>query len=771
MCAEPHLGLADGGTSRFKGSTSSLGSSNGTNSMYPAPETWGLSKSPPHTHPGKSRLDLNLTAVCGDTSNSLEPAECSVTAEDEQHDALKLETYFSRSQAPSDCSTATYYDVVVGYGGLTSKLNWIAQALLRSVLDGKVLVVSRQNSYSDPRRCPRRRFDCTFKPLSPCESNVIKQVHNVTDKAMDNRELNVAYLSIRAAVSVEPLFSSNFSSASCMFLQNNTQSDELTQLMQSAGLKHWNWSLEWIFAQAVHFVTRPNDDLASFVDLIREDMFSGMPTSVSRQLRVAVHVRRQDKRRSGHSHRGAKYHHFPDSMYIESLFKLVDDKKGGGFSAGHVLFGSDDNTAFHFFNRHMLRFRPLSAQLPRQVRTFPGELFLPNGLRRHPTRSQVMSFEAARTVSWHYTEVIKTGEKSGASENCNRSHLRNIFQSNRVHFTNDFYSEDSEWKVAIAHDGMLLEYAPQHMQGNLQVVTTAVSQNGLALQWATELMRGNKEVVRIACSRNTQALVFAHVTLRKDLKFIEGLIRQNGAQLQHVAKSLRRNETIVRLAVATDALTLKYAEAELSDSRPLVLMAVKNNGLALKFASSRLQDDAQIVHTAVTQNRDAAKYASTKMQKKIQLEGEIVSSVEVSLGSMPDATFELPCRPVYDESFALMSQLYFMAESGAIILTSTSNVGRIMRSLAIAMRARSGDPTPIQFLDLDGCRQSSAYHGCPWVQPPPLLCAQSKQKRPLPIGSSSKLPAWVKVESFPSCSGAPSDLPRRCEAALERGFD
>ena len=87
-----------------------------------------------------------------------------------------------------------------------------------------------------------------------------------------------------------------------------------------------------------------------------------------------------------------------------------------------------------------------------------------------------------------------------------------------------------------------------------------------------------------------------------------------------------------------------------------------------------------------------------------------------------------------------------MARSRAIVATSTSNVARVVRYLAIARRAAQGQGDdllessvsasipkkrqripPLLFLDLDNCGYGWTYHGCSFVQPPPGACGDAEE--------------------------------------------
>ncbi len=69
----------------------------------------------------------------------------------------------------------------------------------------------------------------------------------------------------------------------------------------------------------------------------------------------------------------------------------------------------------------------------------------------------------------------------------------------------------------IRKHGMALQFAPENMKGNKEVVIKAVRQNGLALQYASEILRSDPDVLRAAVSNNSFAYEFVPKRLRSSL--------------------------------------------------------------------------------------------------------------------------------------------------------------------------------------------------------------------------------------------------------------
>ena len=330
-------------------------------------------------------------------------------------------------------------------------------------------------------------------------------------------------------IRVEALNHASFSALSCLLMAPDSGGgvDRHEELRIKAKLRR-KWPLDWYLAAAVRFVSRPNSELAAYVEILRE-RFMPKGSQV-----IAVHIRRQDKRRAGFKGSKSKTHHIEAERYTRGVSLLMSNYTSG------VFVSSDEQRAIAEFQNAQSK----TVEFKIKTVTLPKQLFLPSGFQTNPKRN-TLSNEAARTVSWRYSP-----EAAMNSSSCpDFSELRRILAA----FSNT--KENLAGRPAV-HD-----------------------------------------------------------------KFLKGTGTEQAST---------RRET-------------QY----------------------------RPKDDE--------------------------------------------------CLPAFDESFSLMAQVFLMSEARAFIFTSTSNVGRMVRLLAMARLAR-GRPNSMKFLDLDGCKQSQEYYGCPWTQPPITAC-------------------------------------------------
>eukprot|EP00403_Amphidinium_massartii_P004162 CAMPEP_0178379846 /NCGR_PEP_ID=MMETSP0689_2-20121128/5156_1 /TAXON_ID=160604 /ORGANISM="Amphidinium massartii, Strain CS-259" /LENGTH=167 /DNA_ID=CAMNT_0019999967 /DNA_START=25 /DNA_END=525 /DNA_ORIENTATION=+ len=127
--------------------------------------------------------------------------------------------------------------------------------------------------------------------------------------------------------------------------------------------------------------------------------------------------------------------------------------------------------------------------------------------------------------------------------------------------------------VAVADNGLQLEFATEALKSDKEVVFLAVSQNGLALQHAAEHLRSDKEVVMAAVANNSKAMTYASPSLLSDDEVLLIVLRQ-------------RPMEFLNLPEEADVIFMKKVMAELPSStmaRLLVLGVTALSGRSACF--------------------------------------------------------------------------------------------------------------------------------------------------------------------------------------------
>lgn len=160
----------------------------------------------------------------------------------------------------------------------------------------------------------------------------------------------------------------------------------------------------------------------------------------------------------------------------------------------------------------------------------------------------------------------------------------------------------------VSENGMNLKDVSQECINRLMVLA-AVAQNGLALQFAPQKLRADRDVVKIAVAQNPKAIEYADLhRMRADRreKWV-GLVTADGMQLKHAPEDLKKDSTVVLAAVKQNGLAFHHLPCECEPKlyREALLAAVAQNGLALQLGSAKLRADPDIVAAALAQNPEA----------------------------------------------------------------------------------------------------------------------------------------------------------------------
>ena len=83
-----------------------------------------------------------------------------------------------------------------------------------------------------------------------------------------------------------------------------------------------------------------------------------------------------------------------------------------------------------------------------------------------------------------------------------------------------------QWRAQLQQNGAVLQYAPEDIRADRQMVLQAVRQNGTVLQYAPEDIRADEEIVLQAIRQNPMALQYASEFIRSNSRHVLAAIRQ-----------------------------------------------------------------------------------------------------------------------------------------------------------------------------------------------------------------------------------------------------
>ena len=91
------------------------------------------------------------------------------------------------------------------------------------------------------------------------------------------------------------------------------------------------------------------------------------------------------------------------------------------------------------------------------------------------------------------------------------------------------HDDRDAWLRRVALDGHELQFAPDHLRGDCEVVMTAVARSGNALQFAADHLTGDREVVMTAVAENPYALQHATEECRGDKEIMQAALARASA--------------------------------------------------------------------------------------------------------------------------------------------------------------------------------------------------------------------------------------------------
>jgi len=175
----------------------------------------------------------------------------------------------------------------------------------------------------------------------------------------------------------------------------------------------------------------------------------------------------------------------------------------------------------------------------------------------------------------------------------------------------------------VKENGNDLQYIPEELKSNEEIVLAAVACKGQALRFAAPCFRSDRKVVWMAVKQSGRALQYASDDLRGSrflaLHAVKYCHTEHDHVLEFLPAALRDDDEVVMTSVTTSGLSLEHASDRLRACKAIVLAAVKQSGLAVRFAAEDLKLDADVVREA----RPLTKKERKTLQKwQLQKDGQ-----------------------------------------------------------------------------------------------------------------------------------------------------
>ncbi len=187
-----------------------------------------------------------------------------------------------------------------------------------------------------------------------------------------------------------------------------------------------------------------------------------------------------------------------------------------------------------------------------------------------------------------------------------------------------------------------------------------VTRNGLALEYVPNALRMNKEIVRAAVKQNRDAVKFA---LGKET--VLAAVGQDGQCYHIINNSLQRDKQIIVAALRTYPNLFMDLSDELKDDKDVAMAAVKSSGVQLLYVSQRLKNDIDVIMAAIFQNVTARVYIGYSMRENKEV---LLTLMKLDTNYLPP---KIPTQLQIDEEF--MNAVLQRCKSKGVTMSSYYN--------------------------------------------------------------------------------------------------
>jgi hypothetical protein len=149
----------------------------------------------------------------------------------------------------------------------------------------------------------------------------------------------------------------------------------------------------------------------------------------------------------------------------------------------------------------------------------------------------------------------------------------------------------------------------------MSLMSYAIAKDPFSLQYAPQSMKENMDIVKLACSIVPSTIQFADESIRGNPDFIRSLLCKDGDLLEYLTRNIADDVEMVTLAMKKSSRPMMYASKRLRGNRIFVYSAVKKDWEALRYASHGIRNDMEIAKLAIRQNPDALDYIGKKVLK------------------------------------------------------------------------------------------------------------------------------------------------------------
>jgi hypothetical protein len=163
----------------------------------------------------------------------------------------------------------------------------------------------------------------------------------------------------------------------------------------------------------------------------------------------------------------------------------------------------------------------------------------------------------------------------------------------------------------------------QPYRDDIDVIIEAINKDEDALKYTTKEIKQNRNIILDIVSKISypHVLEFLPDKLRNDKDLVLNVVRKNASQLQFATDDLKSDKEIIKAVIIEDAyFALKFGDKKFREDRVVALEAVRyRHAHAYEFISEELKSDREIALTAIQNNVHILKHAPDQIKNDFEL--------------------------------------------------------------------------------------------------------------------------------------------------------
>jgi hypothetical protein len=200
--------------------------------------------------------------------------------------------------------------------------------------------------------------------------------------------------------------------------------------------------------------------------------------------------------------------------------------------------------------------------------------------------------------------------------------LKDIYKLKKPEIPQEFFQNFEFYEKIIKVEPKSLEYFPQRIQNNKNIVMEAVSKIGFTIKFASGELKNNSEIVQIAISNDFRAYLFASSKLQSDEDIMLHTLKKSKFSWENLSQDKFKSKKVLMHRLNYGGLMnfeSKYLPKEFLKDPEFVKELISSNGIFLNIVDDSFKSDFNTVMTAVNQNGMSLEFAREDLKSKKEI--------------------------------------------------------------------------------------------------------------------------------------------------------